>query len=67
MSAMPDEMDNFVSPELDTDDPCWQSIYDDDCAMEYAAAARYRAFEWIKSMPCGQGIKVSRVDASSGV
>lgn len=62
---MPGEMEQFdaspefdVSPEFDTENPCWQSIYDDDCAMEYAAAAHYKAIEWIKSMPCGQGIKV---------
>jgi hypothetical protein len=60
MSEMPGKMDDFVSPELDTDNPCWQSIYDDDCAMEYVAAAHYRASEWIKSMPCGSGIKVRR-------
>ena len=56
---MPGEMEQFdVAPELDTKNPCWQSIYDDDCAMEYVAAAHYKASEWIKSMPCGQGIKV---------
>ena len=37
---------------------CWEDLYDDDCVMTNAAAARFVAADWIKSMPCGQGIQV---------
>jgi hypothetical protein len=44
---------------LESDNPCWEDIYDTDCAMENIFAARFKASEWIKSMPCAEGIEVS--------
>ena len=38
--------------------PCWQDIYDDDCAMSNAFAANFVAGNWIKGMPCAEGIEV---------
>jgi len=38
--------------------PCWEDLYDDDCVMENAAAAGFVAAQWIRSMPCGEGIAV---------
>lgn len=40
------------------DDPCWQDLYDEDCSMDKAYAATFVAADWIKSMPCGEGIEV---------
>lgn len=49
-----------VSPELmETDDPCWQNMLDDDCSMGNVYAANFVASKWIKSMPCGKGIEAS--------
>lgn len=50
-----------VGPLESTSDPnpCWQDLYDDDCAMETLAAASYVAAEWIKKLPCAKGIEVS--------
>jgi hypothetical protein len=39
------------------DIPCWQDIYDDDCSMTNMAAAHFVASEWIKSLPCAQGLE----------
>jgi hypothetical protein len=47
------------------DNPCWQDIYDEDCSMDNAYAASFVASEWLKRMPCGQGIEVR--NASSGL
>ena len=44
--------------------PCWEDLYDDDCVMTNAAAASFVAAKWIKSMPCGEGIKVRRAMVS---
>jgi hypothetical protein len=44
---------------IESDNPCWEDIYDTDCAMENIFAARFKASEWIKSMPCAEGIEVS--------
>jgi hypothetical protein len=44
---------------IQADNPCWEDIYDTDCAMENIFAARFKASEWIKSMPCAEGIEVS--------
>lgn len=38
--------------------PCWQDIYDEDCSMDNAYAASFVASEWLKKMPCGEGIEV---------
>jgi len=42
---------------IESDNPCWEDIYDTDCAMENIFAARFKASEWIKSMPCAEGIE----------
>ena len=47
-----------ASLEMDSN-PCWEDLYDDDCVMTNAASARFVAADWIKSMPCGEGIQVS--------
>mmetsp|Transcript_1580 Transcript_1580/g.3485 ORF Transcript_1580/g.3485 Transcript_1580/m.3485 type:complete len:125 (+) Transcript_1580:94-468(+) len=44
------------APEMESK-PCWGDMYDDDCVMENAAAAGFVAAQWIKSMPCGEGIE----------
>merc|ERR1711935_855926 len=40
--------------------PCWQDIYDADCTMDSIFSARFVASEWIKELPCGSGMEVSR-------
>mmetsp|Transcript_10099 Transcript_10099/g.24324 ORF Transcript_10099/g.24324 Transcript_10099/m.24324 type:complete len:97 (+) Transcript_10099:350-640(+) len=45
------------SPE----NPCWQDLYDEDCTMETLFAANYKAGEWIKRLPCAQGMEVRMV------
>jgi hypothetical protein len=45
---------------LETEDPCWQNFLDDDCQMSNIYSSSFIAADWIKSMPCGEGIKVSR-------
>ena len=40
------------------ENPCWQNIHDEDCSMDNAYAASFVASEWIKSMPCADGIAV---------
>lgn len=42
----------------ETENPCWQDLYDDDCSMASIAGASFVASKWIKSMPCGAGIEV---------
>ncbi|KAG7364513.1 hypothetical protein IV203_037715 [Nitzschia inconspicua] len=37
--------------------PCWQDMYDEDCAMETIFAARYVASDWIKNLPCAKGLE----------
>ena len=39
--------------------PCWEDLYDDDCAMSNVYSASFVASEWIKSMPCASGVAVS--------
>lgn len=39
-------------------EPCWQSLLDDDCFMSQMYASNFVAGQWIKSLPCGEGIKV---------
>jgi hypothetical protein len=39
--------------------PCWQDLYDEDCAMETIFSARYVASDWIKKLPCAKGMEVS--------
>ena len=52
----------FVMRAAAGDDPCWQNIYDDDCSMSSIYAASFVAGDWIKSMPCGQGLEVRILD-----
>lgn len=47
------------SAELETEDPCWQNMLDDDCSMGNIYAANFVAGKWIKSMPCGEGVEAS--------
>ena len=49
----------YTSESAKFNNPCWEDLYDDDCAMSNAVAANFVAADWIKSMPCGQGIEVS--------
>mmetsp|Transcript_39775 Transcript_39775/g.44534 ORF Transcript_39775/g.44534 Transcript_39775/m.44534 type:complete len:151 (-) Transcript_39775:385-837(-) len=35
--------------------PCWQDIYDADCTMD-SFSARFVASDWIKELPCVQGL-----------
>jgi len=51
--------DDAPTTGVETDDPCWQNMLDDDCSMGNIYASNFVAAEWIKSMPCGQGIEVS--------
>ena len=44
---------------LDTQNPCWQDIFDNDCAMSTVYSASFVAKDWIRSMPCAEGIEVS--------
>lgn len=46
-----------ASAEMESDDPCWQNMLDDDCSMGNIYAANFVASKWIKSMPCGEGIE----------
>jgi hypothetical protein len=49
----------FQLPTLaSSPNPCWQDLYDDDCAMEDLFQARYVASEWIKKLPCAAGVEV---------
>jgi hypothetical protein len=48
-----------ASAGLETDNPCWQNMLDDDCSMGNIYAANFVASKWIKSMPCGEGIEAS--------
>jgi hypothetical protein len=44
-----------TTPEQ-TEDPCWQDLYDDDCSMSSVYSASFVAGKWIKSMPCASGL-----------
>lgn len=58
-TGIPSEMDDGYWSDEFEDDPCWQNIYDDDCAMSNANLAFFKASVWVKGMPCAQGIEVS--------
>jgi hypothetical protein len=65
---------HLESPELNTDpdpdtrsNPCWQDIYDEDCTMDSIFSAGFVPSEWIKQLPCGAGMEVSRLDRSQPV
>jgi hypothetical protein len=49
------------SAETDTDNPCWQDIWNYDCAMSNIYSASFIAQDWIQSMPCAMGIEVSSI------
>ena len=46
--------------DLEEDEnPCWQDIWNYDCAMSTIYSASFVARDWIKSMPCAAGLAVS--------
>ena len=47
-----------TSETTESENPCWQDLYDDDCTMDSVYAASFVAKNWIKSMPCAQGLEV---------
>jgi hypothetical protein len=57
-NGIPSEIDDGYWSDEFEDDPCWQNIYDDDCAMSTANLALFKASSWIKGMPCAEGIEV---------
>lgn len=57
-TGIPSEMDDGYWSDEFEDDPCWQNIYDDDCAMSNANLAFFKASVWVKGMPCAKGIEV---------
>jgi len=50
---------NGDEASVETDNPCWQNMLDDDCNMGEIYSSSFIAADWIKSMPCGEGIEVS--------
>lgn len=40
----------------DVDNPCWQDIWNYDCAMSNIYSAAFIAGDWVKSMPCASGL-----------
>jgi hypothetical protein len=50
-----------ASKDSTTENPCWQELSDDDCAMENIYAAHFVAKEWIQSMPCAKGVDEVRM------
>ena len=57
----PSTFNKLATTPKDTDqqgNPCWEDIFDDDCAMSNVYAASFVAAEWIKSMPCASGLEV---------
>ena len=41
---------------VEVDNPCWQDIWNYDCAMSNIYSATFIAGDWIKSMPCASGL-----------
>lgn len=66
-TGIPSEMDEGYWSDEFEDDPCWQNLYDDDCAMTNANLAVFKASVWVKSLPCAQGMEVSHARKSSRV
>mmetsp|Transcript_22733 Transcript_22733/g.33244 ORF Transcript_22733/g.33244 Transcript_22733/m.33244 type:complete len:147 (+) Transcript_22733:92-532(+) len=52
-----DEDDSHVHMGMDEENPCWQDIYEYDCAMSTVYSASFVAKDWIKGMPCAKGIE----------
>lgn len=48
-----------VGNSAESPNPCWQDMYDEDCAMETIFAAQYVASDWIKKLPCAKGLEAS--------
>lgn len=48
----------------EVNNPCWEELFDDDCAMRNTYSANFVASQWIKSMPCAKGIQVRRLSQS---
>eukprot|EP01084_Bolivina_argentea_P000390 740_1 len=40
----------------DVEDPCWQDIWNYDCAMSNVYSAAFVANDWLNSMPCAAGL-----------
>lgn len=51
--------DSDSDAATDTENPCWQDLYDDDCGMDSVYGASFVAKEWIKKLPCAKGVEVS--------
>lgn len=58
-SSSDNSQEDHVHLGLDPENPCWQDIADNDCALSTAYSASFVAKKWIKSMPCAEGIAVS--------
>jgi len=62
-AAIPNDVsftpENDDSGDDTTQNPCWQDIWNYDCAMSTVYSAAFIAKDWIKSMPCAAGIAVS--------
>lgn len=39
-----------------SNDPCWQDIWNYDCAMSNIYSTSFVAYDWLKSMPCAAGL-----------
>lgn len=57
-TGIPSEIDDGYWSDDYEEDPCWQNVYDDDCAMTNANLAFFKASVWVKGMPCAAGIEV---------
>ena len=49
---------SLQAKQSSTENPCWQDIYDEDCSMDSTYAASFVASEWLKRMPCAEGMEV---------
>ena len=55
-TRMPLKMSSSPDAPLESEDPCWQDLYDDDCSMSSIYSASFVAGKWIKSMPCASSL-----------
>lgn len=53
------ENDEHIHHGMDDKNPCWQDLYDYDCAMSTIYSASFVAKDWLRSMPCANGVEVS--------
>mmetsp|Transcript_40343 Transcript_40343/g.94797 ORF Transcript_40343/g.94797 Transcript_40343/m.94797 type:complete len:108 (-) Transcript_40343:408-731(-) len=56
-----EDVHELLSHELK---PCWEEVasIDEDCVLGSIYASNFVAGDWIKSMPCAEGIEVSEVN-----